>query len=168
MSAAALGSSWLGSSGLSWAVLGRFTAYVRGAGGQIVASGGAIVDDGGMASWPLLDASAFAEGSGVLRFGGGVRFLAHFGALDLPLQDPVIEIDGDAGVLGIPEPSNPAARVVLARFAWRGVPAQPGVRAWVGEQVELDAGATHLFSGAYGPGTAFDPLVVVLADVPNG
>lgn len=155
----------LPAAGLSWSLLGRFADYVRGSGGSIVAGDGAIVESSGMASWPLADASGFDGEAGILRFAGVVRFTAHFGALDLALRDPVLEVaDGRAGLAvlggdGVPQP--------FASSGWRAVGSIPGRRAWVGEGVTLDARATVHFGGVYAPGTPLDPLVVVLEGVPN-
>lgn len=143
-------------------MLGRFADYVRGSGGVISASDGAIVDETGMPSWPLASADEFADGAGVLRFAGTVRYSAHFGALDLPLADPVIRLDGDRGRLHIPVPGAADAQVLLAEFAWAEAPATGAVRGWVGREVSLSAEAVPLFGGSYPAGMPLDPLIVIL------
>lgn len=149
-----------GTSGLSWGVLGRFTDYVRGSGGTITASGGALVDETGMPSWPLTDATGFGGGTGVLRFAGTVRFAAHFGALDLPLADPVLAVTGARGDLRL---TTHGDSLVLAEFAWAEVPGRDGVRLWVGSEVTLAAAAVPLFGGSYPAAMPLDPLIVALS-----
>ena len=149
-----------GDSGLSWRVLGRFVDYVRSSGGSIVATGGAIVDATGMPSWPLEDGRLDARGAGRLRFGGEVRFSAHFGALDVAVTDPELEVGGSSAVLRIRTARAAAADLVLARSTWREVGGPEGVRVFVGEDVLLAPEAVPLFGGVYPERLALDPFVV--------
>lgn len=149
-------------SGLSWGVLGRFADYVRGSGGTIAASGGAIVDETGMPSWPLVAREGDPGGQIILRFAGSVLYAAHFGALSLDLADPELEADGSGGVLRFA--AGPQGAVTdVARFSWRAVPAAGDATVLVAEAVELDAAATVLFGGAYPAGMPLDPFIFVLA-----
>lgn len=151
-----------GDSGLSWRVLGRFVDYVRTSGGSVAASDGAIVDATGMPSWPLADGRLDARGAGRLRFGGEVRFSAHFGALDVAVTEPDVESDGGSAVLRIRTAGADAADLVLARSSWRELGAPEGMRVFVGESVELAAEAVPLFGGVYPERFALDPFVVAL------
>jgi len=143
-------------------VLARFADYVRGSGGEIAASGGAIVDETGMPSWPLAEAGGFDGTAGELRFAGSVRYLAHFGALDVAVAEPVLRIDGATGAVWIPAPGTPGALLRLATLGWRELPAPARGRAWIGDEVTLSGDAAHLFGGSYPVGMPLDPLVVVL------
>lgn len=147
-------------------VLARFADYVRTSGGEIAASGGAIVDETGMPSWPLADAGNWEGDAGELRFSGSVRYVAHFGALDVPVADPLLRVADGFGELAIPHPSAPGAMLPFARFAWRPLPGSGQGRAWLGDQVTLLEEAVHLFGGSYPSGMPLDPLIVVLADSP--
>jgi hypothetical protein len=149
-------------SGLSWGLLARFADYVRGSGGEIAASGGAIVDETGMPSWPLVDAEGDGGDVGVLRFAGTVRYFAHFGALDVPVADPVLRIGGGRADLLISHPTTPDSLLPLAALAWRELPAPAQARAWLGDEVKLRDEAVHLFGGSYPAGMLLDPLVVLL------
>ncbi len=152
-----------GASGLSWGVLARFADYVRDSGGLITASDGAVIYGKGMPSWPLLDRSGFANGEGTLRFGGSVRFLAHFGALDVPVAAPELHVADGRGVLRVAAAGIPESRIALAEFAWVDAAPATGVPAWVGREVTLASEAVPLFGGNYAAGMAMDPLIVVLA-----
>jgi len=143
-------------------VLARFADYVRRSGGEIATSGGAIVDETGMPSWPLADAGAWEGDAGELRFSGAVRYFAHFGALDVPVVDPVLRVADGRGELAIPHPSAPGALLPLARFAWRPLRGLGRGRAWVGDEVTLVEDAVHLFGGSYPSGMPLDSLIVVI------
>jgi hypothetical protein len=151
-----------GASGLSWGILARFSEYVRGSGGLITASDGAVVDETGMLSWPLVDRSGFEGGAGLLRFGGTVRFVAHFGALDVPITDPEVRVDGDRGEVRIPTPGTPQAMMPLAGFTWQRADVGEGTEAWLGLDVALADPAAPLFGGSYPGGMPLDPLIVAL------
>lgn len=153
----------LGRGGLSWRVAGRFVDYVLASEGCLTASGGAEVDEAGMPSWPLLEDAL--DRAGRVRFAGEVRFSAHFGALDVALTEPELEVDGGVAALrvrtayGDPE---------LARSAWRELTPSGGFRVFLGDGVELAAEAVPLFGGVYPAGMPLDPFVVAVPAAPRG
>lgn len=150
-----------GNSGLSWGLRASFVEYVVGSGGTIVATDGAVASPAGLGSWLLADASGFdAERSeGMLQFSGQLRYSAHFGALDVVVREPRIDIHDGVGTLSA---STDAGPMSFASFRTRQVGAASGYRAWVGEDGALSAEATVLFGGSYGAGAAMDPFIVVL------
>ena len=68
---------------LVWGVLGSFVDYVRAVDGQVTLIAPATSTTDGRIKFPLISANG-----GVAKFGGGVRFVAHGGALTLEIDEP--------------------------------------------------------------------------------
>jgi len=68
---------------LQWGVLGSFVDYVRAVEGHVTVLSPATSTDDGRFRFPLITAVG-----GISKFGGGVRFVAHGGALTLEIEEP--------------------------------------------------------------------------------
>lgn len=97
-----------------------------------------------------------------LRFRGTVALHAHFGALELRLSDPQIELGGSTVVLTI---TGPERRLPLLDLTWPQGVEEHGVEMWRDAPAVLTPDACHLFGGAYSGGEPFAP---VTARVPRG
>ncbi|BCY09713.1 HtaA domain-containing protein [Actinoplanes sp. L3-i22] len=86
---------------LRWAVKTSFVRYVRViAAGTVEVTGGAVLGADDVIEFPLVAAVRVPEGR-ELSFGGGVRFRAHHGALDVNLTGLRLVLRPDGGHLGI-------------------------------------------------------------------
>ncbi|AUI50462.1 HtaA domain-containing protein [Arthrobacter crystallopoietes] len=102
------------------------------------------------------------EGTDVLQFRGAVRFSGHWGALDVELRDPRIELDGQRGVLLVRErgAQDPERMLPFARLELAGRDEADG-------SVRLDLAAMltgHgrlLLGGQYAVGQLLSPAQVV-------
>lgn len=151
--------------GLTWNVKDSFVAYVEALDdGTAQALSPASRQEGGFHfPWgeavPLKDPGSF---SGALQFLGAVRFGGHWGALDVELRDPRIELAGGSGTLLVRERGGLGAGRMLP-FA--GLEAGPGVEGADGSLLlELTAALTGhgrlLLGGQYAVGQPLSPLQV--------
>ena len=68
---------------LVWGVLDSFVDYVRAVEGRVIVIAPAMPTADGRFRFPLIAADC-----GLAKFGGGVRFVAHGGALTLEIEEP--------------------------------------------------------------------------------
>lgn len=86
---------------LSWGIFDRFLGYVLRSNGSVTAHLPCRWDEELNAfRFPLIGIEATAEGTSA-RFDGAVRMVAHGGALDVLLVDPVVEFSEAGGRLSI-------------------------------------------------------------------
>ncbi|MFD8478296.1 HtaA domain-containing protein [Kitasatospora sp. NPDC059673] len=154
---------------LDWGVKASFRTYVTGpaGGGSVELTGGATLNADGSYHFNLASAGYdMTTHSLNAAFDGGVRFLAHGGALDVALSDLRITTSGTTGTLtadtasketvGAPTPTLrqdvPLATFTVARDTTNGT-ATPA---------KLTAEGAKAFAGFYQAGTELDPLSVVL------
>ncbi|MER5754597.1 HtaA domain-containing protein [Streptomyces sp. NPDC002088] len=151
---------------LRWQVKSSFVHYVRAiAAGTCEAVDGAELDADGMFQFPLTEASRDGDGWS-LHFGGGARFMAHHGFLDVELRELELTVTADArgGALGVLAAQGD--RVTIATLA----PAAPaegnGVVRWPGLVPCLTDAGAELFGNVYPPGSDLAPLdALVLLDL---
>ena len=172
---------------LDWGVKQSFRNYIANiAHGTITVGDGAAQNADGTFRFPV-EASAgdvAADGSLVVAdFGGSVRFTAHDGALDLLIEDIVVTMEGDAGVLEADVVSKDLETsevlvlpgLELAVLDLSGV--SPSVAAttvtWADIASALTEAGVPAFSDFYAAGDPLDPATVVLQlsevpDLPGG
>ncbi|MGM7699114.1 HtaA domain-containing protein [Microbacterium sp. A84] len=144
--------------GLYWGVRGSFVEYIlNGGDGLIHADGGVDTDGQGVFRFPVEAVQRDAAGW-VLSFGGQLRFMAHFGALDVDLSRPRIEL-GATGQLIV---DSHGAETVLARVE----PAEPievdGWLVWPPLTTRLTLAGSVLFGGVYSEGDDLDVLRIAV------
>lgn len=151
--------------GLTWNVKDSFVAYVEALddGAAEALSPASRLEAGFHFPWdeavPVQDPDSF---SGALQFLGAVRFAGHWGALDVELRDPRIELAGGAGTLLVRERGGLEAGKMLP-FA--GLEAGPCVEGADGSLLlELSASLTGhgrlLLGGQYNAGQPLSPLQI--------
>lgn len=143
---------------LRWQVKTSFVHYVQAiAAGTCEVADGAELDADGVFQFPLTEASRNADGWS-LRFGGGARFSAHHGFLDVELRGLELTLPTDAlgGALGVMTALGD--RLTIATMA----PADPtegnGVIRWQGLVPCLTDAGAELFGSVYAPGSELAPL----------
>ncbi|GAA2119821.1 hypothetical protein GCM10009759_68180 [Kitasatospora saccharophila] len=158
---------------LDWGVLAKFRSYVTGpiGGGSATATGGATVNQDGSYHFNLASAGYDTTTHRLnATFDGGVRFLAHDGALDVAFSDLRISTEGTTGTLIADTSSKetvgaaaPTVRedVPLATFTVARDTTNGGATA-----AALTAEGAKAFAGFYPAGTALDPLSIVLKQTP--
>jgi Htaa len=156
--------------GLTWKVKDSLVSYVEALddGSAEAVDPASRSEAGFFFPW---DRSATVQDSGgsadVLQFQGAVRFAGHWGALDIELRDPRIELDGRRGVLLVRERGARDPGKVLP-FADLEVRQQDEAGASV--RVDLAASLTgqgrFLLGGQYAVGQALSPLLVVFPEAP--
>ncbi|KIQ66124.1 hypothetical protein TR51_18345 [Kitasatospora griseola] len=159
---------------LDWGVKASFRNYVTGpaGGGSVELTGGATRNTDGSYHFNLASAGYdLTTHSLNAAFDGGVRFLAHGGALDVALSDLRITTSGTTGTLtadtasketvGAPAPTPrqdvPLATFTVARDTTTGT-ATPA---------KLTAEGAKAFAGFYQAGAELDPLSIVLKQSPT-
>jgi hypothetical protein len=149
--------------GLTWGVKQSFVNYVVAmSGGTATVAGGASSRESGT-FFPLADQSGFdlATARGTIRFGGGVHFAGHFGALDLTLAEPWLESDEQGAVVSF---ETGAGRIPLVALG----PAETGMDGelivWRGIETRMLGEAAAAFNGVYGAGEPFDPMTIHILD----
>ncbi|MFJ1793340.1 HtaA domain-containing protein [Kitasatospora griseola] len=159
---------------LDWGVKASFRNYVTGpaGGGSVELTGGATVNTDGSYHFNLASAGYdLTTHSLNAAFDGGVRFLAHGGALDVALSDLRITTTGATGTLtadtasketvGAPAPTLrqdvPLATFTVARDTTTGT-ATPA---------KLTAEGAKAFAGFYQAGAELDPPSIVLKQSPT-
>ncbi|MFJ5924409.1 HtaA domain-containing protein [Kitasatospora sp. NPDC092948] len=154
---------------LDWGVKASFRNYVTGpaGGGSVDLTGGATTNADGSYHFNLASAGYDPTTHSLnAAFTGGVRFLAHDGALDVAISDLRITTSGTTGTLtadtasketvGAPAPTLrqdvPLATFTVARDTTNGT-ATPA---------KLTAEGAKAFAGFYQAGAELDPLSIVL------
>jgi hypothetical protein len=151
--------------GLTWNVKDSFVAYVEALddGGAEALSPASRLGSGFHFPWgeavPVRDPDNFA---GALQFLGAVRFAGHWGALDVELRDPRIELAGGTSTLLVRERGGLDSGKMLP-FA--GLEVGPRVQEADGSLLlELAASLTGrgrlLLGGQYAVGQPLSPLQV--------
>ncbi|GAA2592431.1 hypothetical protein GCM10010435_84020 [Winogradskya consettensis] len=140
---------------LRWAVKQSFVRYVRVlAAGTCETSGGAELHPGEVIEFPLL-AAARAGGRWELNFAGGVRFIAHHGALDVTLSGLRLDLGPDGGSISIAVGDN---RLTIASLP----PSEPEERdrslRWQALLPSLTEAGVEVFGSVYAAGIELAPL----------
>ncbi|MFD9503483.1 HtaA domain-containing protein [Streptomyces sp. NPDC060035] len=150
---------------LRWQVKTSFVHYVRAiAAGTCEVADGAELDADGVFQFPLTEASPNADGWS-LRFGGGARFSAHHGFLDVELRGLELTLPADprGGALGVMTARGD--RLTIATMAPVCPAEGNGVIRWIGLVPCLTDAGAELFGGVYSPGSELAPLdALVLLD----
>ncbi|MFF2820140.1 HtaA domain-containing protein [Kitasatospora cineracea] len=158
---------------LDWGVKASFRNYVTGpaGGGSVELSGGATTNADGSYHFNLASAGYDLTTHRLnAAFDGGVRFLAHGGALDVALSDLRIVTEGTTGTLTADTASKesigataPTLRqdVALATFTVARDTTNGGAT-----PATLTADGAKAFAGFYPEGTALDALSIVLKQTP--
>ncbi|MGW3313913.1 HtaA domain-containing protein [Streptomyces sp. NPDC001073] len=137
---------------LRWAVKDSFVRYVRTVAGTCEATGQAELDSDGVFTFPAIGSEREADGE-VFAFGGGARFHAHGGFLDIEFGALELWLTPGGGTLHVRTIDN--ERVALATTdpagSEEGDPLVPRL---------TDAGAA-LFGNVYATGTELAPLSVI-------
>jgi len=162
----ALGQCTVEGATLEWGFRESFRTYIEG-----VAQGGWELEGVTYAYpqfvWAAGSGSIDPEaGTGLVGFGGSIRFTGHDGALDTKLSNARIELAGDTGyvvfdISGTTQAGEPVSQSGV-RFAEFAVP-QPVDGALVLDEVSAtltDAGAAAF--GTYEAGTELDPISATL------
>jgi len=148
--------------GLLWGLRDSFLSYARRVGARVELGGGAgLVADGDAFYFPLADQSGFEVTalSGVLRFDGRVRILAHHGALDVRVVAPFLTVSPGLGVLSARTRSGEGARRFDLVEADLPVPTCDGsTLMWSACETVLSSGGVGLFQARYGAGEPFAPI----------
>lgn len=150
---------------LRWQVKTSFVHYVRAvAVGTCEVADGAELDADGVFQFPLTEASHDADGW-TMRFGGGARFSAHHGFLDVELRGLELALPADARGCALSVMTAQGDRLTIATMA----PAAPaegnGVIRWPDLVPCLTDVGSELFGGVYAPGSELAPLdALVLLD----
>lgn len=146
--------------GLYWGVRASFVDYVVGnPDGEVYGDDGVETDGTGVFRFPLRSAQRDGD-SWRLDFAGDLRFRAHFGALDVTLARPRVELEGSAGTLSV---AVGDAHVPIARVRARP-PAEIG-GSWLvfpPLPVLLTAEGVALFGDAYAVAEEFDSLRIAI------
>ncbi|MDZ8275051.1 HtaA domain-containing protein [Microbacterium aquimaris] len=125
--------------GLHWGVKQSFVGYIRGVGGDIECTDGAMATDSGY--W--FPAAETAE----TAFVGTLRFRAHGGLLNVDIRDPRLRMLPDAIELSVGDATG--ARLAVAR-------APLGTDAELIDELRLLPDACALFNFTYPPDTLLD------------
>lgn len=152
--------------GIRWGVKQSFLRYLMGTGGTFTLTDGAVLDEGEFV-FPLDDATGFdaTTARGTLKCEGAVKFFGHFGALDLTLGQPWLEVDEEGASLsfGLGHPGRVA--VVVLGSAQTSV--VDGTIVWGDVPTRLLPHGDVAFNGVYGIGEQFDPLTIRIPE-PTG
>lgn len=143
---------------LSWQVKTSFVHYVRRiAAGTCEVADGAELDADGVFQFPLTEATRKADGW-LLRFGGGARFSAHHGFLDVELRglELMLPTGAQGGALGVE--SAEGDRVTIATMAPAAPTEGDGVLRWASLVPCLTDAGAELFGSVYPPGSELAPL----------
>jgi Htaa len=130
---------------LVWGVLGSFVDYVRTMEGQVTLIAPATPTADGRFRFPLVSADG-----GAAKFGGGVRFVAHGGALTLEIDEPWIT------------PGEGAQRQTLSVRGTRATNSEGSRLAFAdihsNNSTTLTTAATVAFDFRYGSGMSLAPI----------
>jgi hypothetical protein len=147
---------------LHWAVKPSFVRYVRTvAAGRCEAVDGATESAAGVFEFPLVEFSEQAEGR-VLSFGGGVRFSAHHGFLDVDLRELELTLTPQCADLRI---AAAEGSVIIATMDAVVPVNDAGLLRWTGLVPRLTEVGVEVFGDVYQVGSEMDPLdaAVILA-----
>jgi hypothetical protein len=149
-----------GAGKLRWAVRPSFVRYVQVmAGGSCEAVDGAEADAAGVFDFPLTEA-AETGGNWVLTFGGGARFRAHQGFLDVDLHGLRLRVMAAGAALDIAVAAGGYGTIATMH------PVTPvtenGLMSWSGLVPLLTEGGTAVFGGVYPAGSDFGSLDVAV------
>ena len=130
---------------LVWAVLDSFVDYVRAVDGRVTVIAPATTIPGGRFRFPLISVNG-----GVAKFGGGVRFVAHGGALTLEIEELwVTAVTGEQGAM-LSVRGTRATNSEGARLAFADVRSD--------NSTTLTVAATVAFDFRYASGTPLAPI----------
>ncbi|MCK6212292.1 HtaA domain-containing protein [Georgenia sp. EYE_87] len=152
--------------GLAWAVKDSLVSYVEAlADGVVEALPPASRSEAGF--WfPLTDAggSGVVPLEGALQFRGAIRLSGHWGALDVELRDPHVELDGRRGTLLIRDRGSrdPAAMLPFADLTLAEEAGDDGGAAPVEVAASLTGHGRLLLGGQYAVGEPLSPLRITL------
>jgi hypothetical protein len=159
----------LADAGMRWGVKESFLDYIaRTPGSQVsVTEGAGFVAPAREFTFPLSGTAGFdpKNGTGLLEFGGDVRFAGHFGFLYLPLTRPLIEVRSDVALLSFVVPDGrdgDADPVVVAELDWPAPDRSATGLVWRCERVVLAESAVGLFNGSYRGGEALASITVTI------
>ncbi len=143
---------------LQWGIKGSFVNYVTGAGS--VDTIGAATRTGNIFNFPQIAGGEWnaASNTGDARFGGGVSFSAHGGALSISIADPVIEVTSDEDAVlsaKVDGTLQPLVNIDLSK-ATKTI-AQDGSVTWTGAKTSLHEDSVDAF-GQYDAGEVFDDI----------
>lgn len=161
---------------VDWGIKQSFRTYIVGpiAQGSVTPGAGASVNPDGTFRFPVAAADASYGGPAdvVAPTTGEVRFQGHHGELDLIVDEVQVQIDGTAAVLFADLSSLPLEAdepevyddVALAELDLSGItPTADGFTiTWTAVPAVLAAEGAEAFAGFYTPGTALDPVTLVL------
>lgn len=138
--------------GLHWKILERFAAYVASlADGSVHLSGGASRGD---EDDFVFVADEARSTDGTHAFCGEVRFVAHYGLLDVPIADPRITVGDGTFRVTIADPEGDRLD-----FAVGATPPDGDIR-HIDLPVTLTADGSEFFFERYPVGFALDPLLI--------
>lgn len=150
----------MSSTHLVWGVKSSFRQYIaRIADGWCELAPGCRAVGGGDFRFDPEDAGV--REVGILKFVGGVRFLAHYGALNVALANPWIEERSGRIVLTLSEQLDGADRYMLAELSPLPVTKDAESSAAARFEARLSESGVDVFNGYYEAGTLLDPLSVV-------
>jgi hypothetical protein len=145
---------------LRWAVRPSFVRYVQVmAGGTCAALGGAQADAAGVFEFPLTEA-AETSGNWALAFGGGARFQAHGGFLDVDLHGLRLRITADGAAFDVT--AGGVGYGTIATMHPVAPVTENGLVRWAGFVPLLTEGGTAVFGGVYPAGSEFGSLDVTV------
>lgn len=153
--------AWRGE--LRWAVKGSFLDYVRSNGGTITLLGDASEEDGEYVFPRTVDGVQFDGETprGTAKFGGGVRFEAHGGMLDVMISEPSIEFrERDARLVALDVDGDPIEYAILEVG---GPLERDDVLEWIGVTTKLSNDGADAFFGVYPAYLELDPISFRLA-----
>jgi hypothetical protein len=130
---------------LVWGVLGSFVDYVRTMEGQVTLIAPATPTADGRFRFPLVSADG-----GAAKFGGGVRFVAHGGALTLEIDEPWVTAGEGAQQQTLSVRGTRATNSEGARLTFADIHAD--------NSATLTPAATVAFDFRYGTGTSLAPI----------
>lgn len=158
--------------GLVWPIKASFVAYVLGMeDGELAAADGATVSATQVFTFEPATASASPTASpafdaatqrGTLAFRGDVRFVGHFGMLNVRIADPAIEFGPESIVLTAATGEN-GERIPLAILALPAPAVSDTLIAWHGVIPQLTTPGSDLFNGVYPRGQELDPLDIEIS-----
>lgn len=146
---------------LKWGISDRFNNYIENIARGSITLLGAATRDGSVFGFSQTSGGAWDQTrqTGTAHYSGGVAYLAHHGALNLTIENPIVEVGADGVVLSARfnhGPQTPFVDVDLSQ-ATKTVSAE-GAVTWSGASTTLRPEAVSYFMGSYSAGMAFAPL----------
>lgn len=161
--------------GLYWGVRESFVSYVISSpDGQMFGDEGVESDGQGMFRFPARQPATNPRaqipnltGPWSIDFTGSLRFIAHFGALDVTLSGLRAELaTSGQGSLSISD--SKGNRHEIARLLSAPPVAVESWIVWPPVDAALTEYGSELLGGVYGEGAALDPLRIVISADPTG